>query len=277
MIRSQSPTLSQLLVKLCQNRSSQNTQKTWVLCKGSRGFIRLTASEKPSYLVMSAAAGRALKRQLEQSEVELLYSLGLKRKTAADLFEAAFSVASELERHTLMLMIEQLMERLYLAEEEKAEMILKSAYIPDLNDQAFTTAMVHVSRERSHSARQKIYWAFVRSSFLLSLKGFPHKDPLGPLNTTEKLLQNLSDYELEDYSALTGYASAAVFSTWASALHCHPEGPAIVEVNGRALLPLLLKLNVGSLLINPRGQIGGEFYRNELISMHEAMTQWEQR
>ena len=277
MILSSSSYLSLLLNQLVQSHQPQGPHRAWVLCEGSRGFISLFHSDEPTHLVLRAAAGRSLRRKLSHEDAELLYSLGLKRRTAASPFEAAFPAHSEAERHTLSLLIEQLMERVYLEEGEEPTQSIREAYVPELNDQPLLEAMTLLSRERSHSARQRLYWAFVRSTHLLALEGPPSPKPLGPLTEEGALMSALEGRALTDYSSITGYCSAAVFSTWQGALRCHPEGVSVVEVKGRALLPLLLSRETGSLLINPRGQVGGELYRNELSSMHEAMTQWERQ
>jgi hypothetical protein len=199
------------------------------------------------------------------------------RKSAADPFIAAYPASTEAERQTLSELIEQLMERMYLHEGEDPTLKLYEMQVPELSGSTLLDAMKRVSQERTHQARQKLYWAFVKGQLLLSLKGEPRREAIGPLSKPEELLQTLSDFELEEYSSITGYNSAAVFSTWEGALRCHPDGRLLVEVRGRALLPLLLERGVGSLLINPRGTVGGELYRNELTSMEEAMIEWERR
>jgi len=258
-------------------RDERGALRSWLLCRGDRGFITLSPSSKPSHLVLRAAAGRSLERRLAQEEAELLYSLGLRRRTAADPFEAGLPISSDADRQALSALIAQLMERIYHGEAEGLSLRYQQAEVPELDDTSLTETMTQLSRERSHSARQRLYWAVVRSHFLLSLEGEPMPSALGPLSSVEQLMTSLKGRALTDYSALTGYSSAAVFSSWAGALRCHPEGVAVVEVKGRALLPLLLERSLGSLLINPRGQIGGELYRNELSSMEEAMRHWEQR
>lgn len=269
--------LTSLLQALQVAHHSGEPLKRWVLCRGSQGFISVSPSERASHLAVRAAAGRSLARQLEQGEAELFYSLGMTRKSAADPFIAAYPASTEGERHTLSQLIEQLMDRTYLKAGEQATLKLYEMEVPELSGAPLLDAMKRVSQERSHQARQRLYWAFVKGRLLLSLKGEPRREAIGPLTQPEELAQALSAYELEDYSSITGYSSAAVFSTWEGALRCHPDGRLLVEVKGRALLPLLLARGVGSLLINPRGTVGGELYRNELTSMEEAMTEWERR
>lgn len=271
------PPLSSLLKTLTSTKARDSTLRRWVVCRGGRGFISVSATERASHLALRAAAGRSLDRRLQPGEVELLYGLGLKQKSVADPFFAAFPAQTEAERRTLSALIEQLMERLYVEEGARPECTLYEAQVPSLDDQPLVEAMRHVSKERSHSARQRLYWAFVRGQHLLALQGEPTARALGPLERPEELINALKGRELEEYSQITGYRSAAVFSTWEGALRCHPDGRHVVEVRGRALLPLLLSRGVASLLINPRGSVGGELYRNELSSMEEAMSEWERR
>jgi hypothetical protein len=50
-----------------------------------------------------------------------------------------------------------------------------------------------------------------------------------------------------------------------------PKGWPFVAMSGARLVPLAVTRRVGSLLINPRGNVGGELYINELESIEGAL------
>ena len=120
--------------------------------------------------------------------------------------------------------------------------------------------MTHMSKERSSRARQKLYWAFVRAELLFAIerKSSEDKQPT-PFS----------------FSELTGYKSAAVFTDIESMRLYDPRGLKYIKMNGREIARLLVERRQDSLLINPRGRCGGEFYRPELESIDEAMKRYD--
>ena len=247
-------------------------------CEGSRGFMVLTSGVEPKSVSVYVASGKSLGRQLEQPAQEALYALGFKRRTAADPFELTTPVRSESERVVLVAMVEQLLTQVCLKEGERAVLSRFEAQSTTLNNTPLLEAMKRLSRERSHSARQKLYWAFVRARLLLALEGEGAPSPTQVAHGSAPLSAQLKGLTPLNLSELTGYPSAAVFCSWESARRFRLKGVSVVEVKGRALLPYLLShpsTSWGSVLINPLGQVGGEFYRNELSAMDEAMTTWE--
>ena len=70
---------------------------------------------------------------------------------------------------------------------------------------------------------------------------------------------------------LQGWEVAACFTDWDALGLFDPRGRPYTLMRGRALAPLLYaRPRLGSLLINPRGTVGGELYRNELEALARA-------
>ena len=122
--------------------------------------------------------------------------------------------------------------------------------------------------------RQKFYWSFVRAEFLLALdRPAPSLNPL--LNGIDQANALASQLSYHIFKEITPYRSAAVFSEMNTMLNYDPRGFDFIKLSGRTIAALMVSDKLDSLLINPRGQIGGELYRNELDSIDEAMRRFD--
>ena len=236
-----------------------------LVLEGARGFMVLSAARGGAVVRVQASASAEVagaRRELAEGEAQRLYDLGFRRRTAADPFEQSLPSYGEGDRLALAALTASLMGDLYLEGAPlSARLYLGDA--PQVDGARLSEAMRRASEARDHSSRQSLYWAFVRGRLLLAVEG-PAEEG-APLSAARP----------RSFKGLTSYESAAVFTGWEEALRYDARGLDVLECRGRELLPPLLERGVGSLLINPRGRLGGEFYRNELASMDEAMRAWE--
>jgi len=115
-------------------------------------------------------------------------------------------------------------------------------------------AMKRLARLRDHNARQQVYRALLVADLLLLVaddQTTPHK-----------------------VEELGGCPVYAVFTDVVSLRLWQPLGFTHRRVVGHALFPQLAPLRIGSLLINPKGQIGGELYRNEVDGLAGAAARY---
>jgi hypothetical protein len=111
-------------------------------------------------------------------------------------------------------------------------------------------AMRRVSKERSTAARQEVYRALIRSELLILVDDEGDMVRLGTLGNRPVF---------------------GIFSDWASLRHWDPRGHTFRASRGSPLFLGLAETDVGSILINPQGQVGGELYRNEILAIAEAI------
>lgn len=111
-------------------------------------------------------------------------------------------------------------------------------------------AMRALAVRRDMEARQRVYVAVMKGSFLVpGAPGAPRVvDRLGGL------------------PVFAAFSDAASLRLW------EPRGCPLVHVSGDRIVPLAVELGAGSLLINPRGNVGGELYINELRAIAEALA-----
>ncbi|MGB1276805.1 MAG: SseB family protein, partial [Nannocystaceae bacterium] len=115
-------------------------------------------------------------------------------------------------------------------------------------------AMKRLARTRDHDARQQVYRALLVADLLL-LVGDDQKTP----------------HKVEE---LGGCPVHAVFTDFVSLRLWQPLGFSHRPVVGHTLFPQLAPLKIGSLLINPKGDIGGELYRNEVDGLAGASARY---
>ncbi len=115
-------------------------------------------------------------------------------------------------------------------------------------------AMKQLARVRDHNARQQVYRALLVAELLLIV---------GPDAEVPHQVEELS-----------GYPVYAVFSDYTSLRLWQPLGHSYRRVSGHVLFPELLPQKIGSLLINPKGTIGGELYRNEVAGLAAAASRY---
>ena len=103
--------------------------------------------------------------------------------------------------------------------------------------------------KRTPEARNLLYRALLRSTFLLRMDGAGQPLAVGKLQSWDV------------FAAFTSFDALRLYA---------PTVDAFKTLPGRQLFPSLLDLKVGSLLIDPGGRLGGELYRNELETLARA-------
>lgn len=110
-------------------------------------------------------------------------------------------------------------------------------------------AMRASAKTKDGAARQSLYRAMLRASFLVPMDG-----------AAPRVVGDLSGWD--SYAA---FSDAQSLERWAG----RPVDYRIIK--GRAMFPLLMQFRIGSLLVNPGGSVGGELYRNEVEAIANAV------
>ena len=114
------------------------------------------------------------------------------------------------------------------------------------------TSIRQLSVKRDQSSRFKLYRDLIQAQLILPLEKKGSDKP-------------------RVFGSLMGYSTYAVFTTDKSLRNFDPRGLPLRVITGRRLFPLLKSRRAGSLLINPKGDLGGELYKHEIESICEAM------
>lgn len=110
-------------------------------------------------------------------------------------------------------------------------------------------AMRASAKTKDGAARQNLYRAMLRATFLVPMDG-----------DQPRVVGDLSGWD-----SYAGFTDADHLERWSG----RPVDYRIIK--GRALFPMLMRRRTGSLLINPGGTVGGELYRNEVEAIANAV------
>lgn len=126
---------------------------------------------------------------------------------------------------------------------------LESTRNPDL-----LRAMKALALRRDMDARHRVYVAVMNGTFLVPT------DPGAPTADEPATVDRLGAFPV-----IAGFTDIDSLRLW------QPKGWPFMTMSGARLVPLAVARRVGSLLINPRGNVGGELYINELESIEGAL------
>jgi hypothetical protein len=270
------------------NQLLLSTEKGYCLIKGKKG---------QSGLEIEISNGRALKQMDDLKNPQIIKELGFRaRRTLAenDKRELHFDDV-EMQKQWF----KKLWGALPLIFKGRHHPIFAKLFLGDhlkLDNQSILDGMKALSKERSFSARQKVYWRLARGEFLLALR--PESDFyslyddlkvnmdedqiesdlqhhfLNPkLYLMSDLDQMQKDLDPMILDKITGYPSIGIFTDMHQLKLFEPRGLPYLKLTGSLLIYYFLQKKFSSLLINPRGEIGGELYQNEISSIYEIISQ----
>ena len=122
----------------------------------------------------------------------------------------------------------------------------------ELKNKSLLQSMKKMSQSKQHSLRIELYKALLNSSLLLLST---EEQPEQPLQTG-----TIMNYPI--FTCFTDYDAARCFD---------PRVGHLKEMYAHQIFKKVWDLNVGSLQINPKGDIGGELYRNEVETLVQAI------
>jgi len=114
-----------------------------------------------------------------------------------------------------------------------------------------------LSLKRDWDARRALYSALLGSTMLVPI------DPV--LLATEDVVEPVEVDRLGKFPVIAAFTDIDSLRLW------QPRGAPYRAIAVSELVPQAVARRVGSLLINPKGVVGGELYINELESMNDAL------
>jgi hypothetical protein len=121
----------------------------------------------------------------------------------------------------------------------------------DLQNNDLLNVMRNLGRDKKHENRISLYQELVNATLLVyvseDLRSFQQYDTIGPFST---------------FAAFTDDKNHRQFD---------PRGCPVQLRHCYEFIPELVEQNAGSLIINPRGDVRGELYRNELQTIASAL------
>ena len=126
-----------------------------------------------------------------------------------------------------------------------------SGSAPEVRNPEIIQQMRRLSRTRSHRDRMTLYRQLLRADLLVPVESEGSNKPA-------------------QVDEIAGFPVFGAFTDLKSLLYFDPRARPLKVIPGRAYFPMLMKLRVGSLRLNPGAVVGGELYRNEIESIAGA-------
>jgi hypothetical protein len=118
-------------------------------------------------------------------------------------------------------------------------------------------AMIALARTRDEPSRKSMYRALLRATLYVPTEPDP---------------QRADETRFAQDEPLHGRPVYVTFTSLEALQRWQPQGGAHTVMTGRELFPMLAESDLGSCLINPKGDIRGELYRHEVEMLSEAVT-----
>ena len=251
-----------------------------LVIQGDRGFITVRGEQGDEDVLILAAAGRALDRSLKEAEAQQLYEAEFRRKTAALCFRKRQYLEDKTAYHDLSEELVDLCLSIYASEVNVVSIHERFGEAHSNANPRVIEAMKRLSKQRDMPSRQKVYWAIIRADVLLALSQPPPASLHSEVGRQQWIKAGLSDIKqvsssvtLKVFKEITGYQSVSIFTDPEALDLIDPRGVEAIQVPGRLAILLALEQGWDSLLINPRSEVGGELYRNELQSIYDGLQQ----
>ncbi|MEL6342729.1 MAG: SseB family protein [Myxococcota bacterium] len=229
-----------------------------LIVSGGRGWAVFSASKGDADVIAELATNQHLtgEDRLDDAQLQIIRAAGFIRTARGDKrLRQAFAVQAPGDEAIAADKVTGLMTRVYGADPQALHLQLALGDVLDVENPRLSMAMRKVSKVRTHNARMELYQEMINATFLMVVESAGGLKP--------KVIDHMGPWEV-----------FAVFTDEDSIRLYDPRGVAVRKLYGHELFPLLMGTQLGSLKINPNGNIGGELYRNEVQTIADAVARF---
>jgi len=225
---------------------------------GGHGWLVFYGEKGKQFIECEAAANAHLTEdhQLDDSQKKMLRAAGFNPPRHKSMrLRRTYNLSQVNREGEIAMQLSGVMQRLYSAEPDRLKLQLHLGDIENIDNPRLRKSMRKVSRVRSHEARMELYREMINATFLM-------------------IVENEGSLKPRQLGTLGRFAVFGVFTDVDSLRSFDPRGTAVRKLYGFELFPMLMNMDIGSLKINPEGDIGGELYRNEVQTIAEAVLRF---
>ena len=215
------------------------------------GWVVMQSYARPHQALCEIAGNTYLPKdnQLTQEQEELLKQHGYTKRRGDRTIGKIIPISTVEERTSILSELSSLFPELYQESIETASVTLHTDILSGITNSSFTKTMRTLSQKRTHELRLEVYRMFINATFMLAID---------------------DDGEPRKVDTLANLPCFAVFTDDKSLRCWDPRGTLWKQLYGFEVINAIMKHNPGSLMINPRGNISGELYKNELQTLANA-------
>lgn len=252
----QNPEFAEYLRALLEEGGTGNR----LLVSGKTGWAVFSGKKGERYVTGEVATNAHLsdEHKLDDAQIKTLRAAGfIPVSKHTRRLRQVFDLSEANKEAAVADQMSGLMERVYALKTENIRFQLHLGDGEDVDNPRLRKSMRKVSRVRSHAARMELYQEMINATFLLVVENPGSLKPRG--------VDKLGPWDV-----------FAVFTDEDSMRSFDPRGVPVRRLYGHELFPLLMGTELGSLRINPDGDIGGELYRNEVETIANAVRRFYQ-
>ena len=246
-------TLSNELPKLHQDPNGR------LLVQIDEYWAILHSLDVPSRALLEISSNTYLSssKQLDASQSKQLTDLSYTQRRRKRSLGKLVPIASPQHHDQLITELSYIFEDVLQINTDQAQVRFYPKARHALKNKTLLQSMKRMSKSKQHSLRIELYKALLNSTLLLLTS---EDNPSQPLQT-----DSIMNYPV--YTCFTDYESARCYD---------PRVGQLSELFAYQIFNQVWDLNVGSLQINPKGDIGGELYRNEIETLIQAVKKQSQ-
>lgn len=222
-----------------------------LIVQNSIGWVVLQSYARPHQALCEIAGNTYLSKenQLSAEQEELIKEYGYTKRRGDRTIGKIIQISNVDEREKICSELTELFPKLYQESFEEGLSVLHTDILSGVSNSKFTKAMRDLSQKRTHDLRLQVYRMFINATFLLAIN---------------------KDQSPRVVDTLAKLPCFAVFTDDKSVRCWDPRGTLWKKMYGFEVIDAIMKHDPGSLMINPRGNISGELYKNELQTLAKA-------
>ena len=222
-----------------------------LILNGNIGFVVLQSYAFSHQALCEVATNSNLDKShlLSKEQEQLLETLEYTKRRNGRVRGKVVALKTDAQKQTLYEELKSLFFDLYTEQLDTVKIDFYPDVLSGLRNSPFLRKMKELGKKRTHALRIELYKAFLNTTFLLAVDEDDH-----PLVVEE--LVNLPCF--------------AVFTDDKSIRFYDPRGVLWKKCYGFEVIKNISPLNPASLIINPKGDISGEFYKNEIQQLYTA-------
>ena len=215
-------------------------------------YVVVRSASDSSLVNVSVSAGRQVEERLSETAQQWLYEQKFRRPRASQDFTRTF-VRADVNPQTIADLLRGVFGQ--SLRRPRPEGRLLAVPTITIDNQAILDAMTYLAKSRDWAARKTLYRLLIDAWFVVAL------DESGGIL-------------LED--RMGTWPVCAVCLDQAAFIQRYPVGHYYRLVQGRDLFPELVEAKYGSLRINPKNEIRGELYFNELQMIRDGIIRLDE-
>ena len=239
--------IKHLLYKLSQQPYAR------LVIQVEHAWIVLSSFSPASRILFEIASNVHLPKEnhLTEEQLQTLNSWGYTKRRKSNTIGTIVYLSNDSDIQRIQQDIKRIFTEIFLLSSTEYQLSFQMDVKHDLSNSKLHSIMKKIAIDKQHSNRITLYQTLLNSQLLV--------------------------YMTEDKTSFHPYDTIGTFLTYAAFTddkyikQLDPRGCPVQIWYAYQFIPELLQKNAGSLILNPKGDVRGELYRNELQSIAKAL------